>query len=394
MACSASFGVIPIPSNGSSPLSQFPTSCNGGNTLCNGLPASFLTLDSQVGNFPIYENTDLYSLRIDHNLSNSNRLMVRGNVSPSRVTGIEVNGQNQNIWPERVSRTSAQDYHDWGVVTQDTQTFGNNKINEFRFQYARRGLSYFYNDGPGGSNAAINIPGFAFFGREPYSFIQRTEERYQFVDNFSISKGRHDIKFGGDYNYIPLSATFTVNYGAVINFGGLDPTQLGFPATAGPITIPAFSPVQAYGLGIPSSFIQGIGNPQNSFKNQPLGLFIQDSWKIKPNLTLNLGLRYDVEFPPKFAPPSDLALAAYNQLGLQKGIDTDKNNFQPRIGVAWDPHGDGKTVFRASYGIFYDHPLLGLYFLGDASDGSRAASFFRTGGSPCGPPTLQPVRPT
>ena len=246
-------------------------------------------------------------------------------------------------------------------------------------------MSYFYNDGPGGSNAAINIPGFAFFGREPYSFIQRTEERYQFVDNFSISKGRHDIKFGGDYNYIPLSATFTVNYGAVINFGGLDPTQLGFPATAGPITIPAFSPVQAYGLGIPSSYIQGIGNPQNSFKNQPLGLFIQDSWKIKPNLTLNLGLRYDVEFPPKFAPPSDLALAAYNQLGLQKGIDTDKNNFQPRIGVAWDPHGDGKTVFRASYGIFYDHPLLGLYFLGDASDGSKSGQLLFVGGSPCGP---------
>ena len=147
----ASFGVIPIPSNGTSPLSQFPTSCNSGNTLCNGLPASFLTLDSQVGNFPIYENTDLYSLRIDHNLSNSNRLMVRGSVSPSRVTGIEVNGQNQTFGQNAFSRTSAQDYHDWGVVTQDTQTFGNNKINEFRFQYARRGLSYFYNDGPGGS---------------------------------------------------------------------------------------------------------------------------------------------------------------------------------------------------------------------------------------------------
>ena len=54
----------------------------------------------------------------------------------------------------------------------------------------------------------INIPGFAFFGREPYSFIQRTEERYQFVDNFSISKGRHDIKFGGD-DHIHLRGTGT-----------------------------------------------------------------------------------------------------------------------------------------------------------------------------------------
>jgi hypothetical protein len=374
--------VAPTPTNGTSPLSQFPTSCNPSNTLCNGLPASFLSLNSQVGNFPVFERTDLYSLRLDHNVSNSNRLMLRGNVSPSRVTGIEVNGQNQTFGQNAFSRTSAQDYHDWAVVAQDTQTFGNNKINEFRFQYARRGLSYFYNSAPGGSNAAINIPGFAFFGREPYSYIERTEERYQIVDNFSISKGRHDIKFGGDYNYIPISATFTVNYGAVINFGGLEAARLGFPSGLG---IPAFSPVQAYGLGIPSSYIQGIGNPRNSFKNQPLGLFFQDAWKIKPNLTLNYGVRYDIEFPPTFAAPSGLAQGAYNQLGLQKGIKTDKNNFQPRIGLAWDPHGDGKSVFRASYGIFYDHPLLGLYFLGDASDGSKSGQLLFVGGSPCGP---------
>ena len=75
--------------------------------------------------------------------------------------------------------------------------------------------------------------------------------------------------------------------------------------------------------------------------------------------------------------------AAYNQLGLQKGIQTDTNNIQPRIGLAWDPKGDGKSVFRASYGIFYDHPLLGLYFLGDASDGSKSGQLLFAGGAPC-----------
>ena len=83
-------------------------------------------------------------------------------------------------------------------------------------------------------------------------------------------------------------------------------------------------------------------------------------------------MRYDIEFPPKFAPPDALALAGYNLLGLQKGIQTDTNNIQPRIGIAWDPKGDGKTVVRSSFGMFYDHPLLGLYFLGDASDGSKS----------------------
>ena len=93
---------------------------------------------------------------------------------------------------------------------------------------------------------------------------------------------------------------------------------------------------------------------------------------VNPHVTLNYGIRYDVEIPPKFKAPQGLALPAYNLLGLQKGIQTDKNNIQPRIGLAWDPAGNGKTVVRASYGTFYDDPLLGLYFLGDASDGSSS----------------------
>ncbi len=362
---------------GPSSLQQFPSSCNfappAGNFTCNGLPGSFLTLNSQRGNFPVFEGTSLYSLRLDHNVNNRNRIMLRGNVSPSTVTGIEVNGQNQTFGQNAYSRTSQQTYRDLAGVFQDTWTIGNNKINEFRFQYARRGLSYFYANAPGGADIAVNIPGFAYFGREPYSYIQRTEQRYQFTDNFSTSHGHHDMKFGGDFNYIPLSATFTVNYGGVYSFGAVTPV-------AG---LPDLSPVQAYGFGTPSTLVQGIGDPRDSFNNEPLGVYFEDSWRVRPNITVNLGLRYDIEFPPKLAPPSGLALSAYNQLGLQKGIQTDKNNFQPRIGVAWDPHGNGKTVIRASYGIFYDHPLLGLYFLGDASDGSKSGQLLFAGAAPC-----------
>jgi hypothetical protein len=370
----ASFAFLP-PSLVPVGLKQFPTSCNpsfaavaGFNFYCTGLPASFQTLQSQVGNFPVFEGTSLYSLRIDHNLSQSNRLMLRGNVSPSTVTGIEVNGENQTFGQNAYSRTSQQTYRDVTGVMQDSWTLGNNKINEFRFQYARRGLSYFFNTATAsGLTPAVNIPGAAFFGREPYSFIQRVEQRYQFTDNFSWTMGRHNTKFGGDFNYIPTTATFTVNYGGVYDFGS---QRLGFPTT--PFDFPSFSPLQAYGLGVPVDFIQGIGNPHDSFTNKPLGFFWQDSWRARSNLTVNYGVRYDVEFPPQFTPPNPLALAAYNLLGLQKGIQTDTNNVQPRIGLAFDPKGNGKSVIRASYGIFYDHPLLGLYFLGDASDGSKS----------------------
>ena len=105
---------------------------------------------------------------------------------------------------------------------------------------------------------------------------------------------------------------------------------------------------------------------------------------MRHNLTFNYGVRYDLEIPPKFKPPQGLALPAYNLLGLQKGIQTDKNNFQPRVGIALDPKGDGKTVIRASFGMFYDHPLLGLYFLGDASDGSSSGQLAFGGTGLCG----------
>ena len=222
--------LIPVPGNGSNPLAQFPTSCNVGapNFLCNGLPNRFLGLAPQGGNYPVFEGTSLYSLRLDHNLNNSNRLMFRANVSPSTVTGIQVNGENQTYGQNAFSRTSSQTYRDVSGVAQDTMTIGTNKVNELRFQYARRGLQYFYSDAPGGSNVASNIAGFGFVGREPYSYIQRVEQRYQFTDNFSWTIGRHDTKFGVDFNYLPLTATFTVNYGGVYNFSSLDAGSLGF----------------------------------------------------------------------------------------------------------------------------------------------------------------------
>ena len=381
-------GKWPTNLGGAFGLGGFPTSCPPPTPGCF-VPASYLTLNSQVGNFPVFEGTSLYSLRLDHNISNSNRLMLRGNVSPSTVTGIEVNGENQVFGQNAYSRTSQQTYRDLTIVGQDTWTIGSNKINQFLFQYARRGLEYGYSNSAGGDSPAVNIPGVAYFGREPYSYIQRVEQRYQFTDNFAWAIGRHNTKFGVDFNYIPITATFTVNYGGVYDFGSLTADNFGFPTS-----FPSLSGVQAYGAGVPQDFVQGIGNPHDTFDNKALGVYWEDSWRASAGLTFNYGIRYDVEFPPQFAAPSALALAAYNQLGIQKGIQTDTNNVQPRIGMAWDPRGNGKSVIRASYGIFYDHPLLGLYFLGDASDGSKSGQLLFSGGSPCTPLGAgQPINP-
>ncbi|HXJ85997.1 MAG TPA: carboxypeptidase regulatory-like domain-containing protein [Candidatus Binatia bacterium] len=378
-------GLVGVLTGGAlSTFSGFPSTCPPPGPCF--VPGSYRTLESQRGNFPVFEGTSLYSLRLDHNIGVNHRLTFRANVSPSTVTGIEVSGQDQPFGQNAYSRTSEQTYRDVAGMAQDTWTIGNNKVNEFRFQYARRGLSYFYNTHTSdGSTPAINITGVAYFGREPYSYIQRTEQRYQFTDNFSWTMGRHNTKFGVDVNYLPLDAIFTVNYGGVYDFGAFSSATLGF-VNPDPQHLPNFpdlNSVQAYGAGLPGDLVQGLGSPKDSFRNIPIGAFWQDSWRVNSHVTLNYGVRYDVEVPPTFKAPQGLAAPAYGVLGLQKGIQTDKNNIQPRIGMALDPKGDGKTVVRASYGMFYDHPLLGLYFLGDASDGSSSGQLAFGPGSAC-----------
>src|SRR6059036_2580225 len=362
----------------------FASSCTPLTLVCAPLPASFAPLNSVRGDLPVFEGTSIYSLRLDHHFNSSHQLMLRGSASPSTVTGIQVNAQGgaQNFGQNAFSRTSQQTFRDSGVTAQHTWTISANKVNELRFQFARRGLLYTYSPDPAGGDVAVNIPGFAFIGREPFSFVRRNEQRYQFTDNFLWARGSHMVKFGADVNHLPLTADFTVDFGGVYNFGEISPGAFGLPTTFGGRSVPNFSPVQAYGLGVHQVFIQGIGNPHQSFSNTALGLFVQDYWRLRPNLTLNYGVRYDVEFTPVFSAVNEISRKAQDALGIVRGIPRDTNNIAPRIGLAWDPGNNGKTVIRSSYGMFYGHPLLALAFDSAVADGSGAPQFAWTGGAP------------
>jgi hypothetical protein len=335
------------------------------------LPASFVPLGTTVGNFPLSERSDIYSLRLDHQLTGNQQLTLRAGVSPSTINGIEVNAQGpQNFGQNSWSRTSGQNFHDFSILAQDTWTIGNDKVNQFLFQFSRRSLNYSFSKAPGGSDVAINIPGYAFIGREPFSYVQRVEKRWEAADNFAITRGTHNFKFGVDNNYIPLTANFTVNFGGIYDFGSI---SLGSG-------VPALNPIQAYGVGIPQYLVQGVGNPHDAFSNDAIGLYAQDSWRMTKNLTVNYGLRYDFEFTPTFPAATPIATAAEKALGIVEGIPRSNKNFGPRAGLAWDLFGDGKTVLRSSYGIFFDHPLMALAFDSDVADGTQAPQLLLFGG--------------
>ena len=110
-----------------------------------------------IGNYPISEKTDTYSLKLDHNFSDKQQIFFRFSGTPSKVSGIQVNGQNQVFGQNSFSRTSRQDFTDLNVVAGDTWNNGSHSLNDLRFQYARRRLGYDPADTPTGQQVAITM---------------------------------------------------------------------------------------------------------------------------------------------------------------------------------------------------------------------------------------------
>jgi hypothetical protein len=349
----------------------------------------YVPLNSIRGNYPAMEKTSLWSARLDHHWNNRNNSFLRVGVSPSLVTGLPSTSQNQVFGQNSGTRAGLSQTRDLNFTFQHDTIVSDTAFNEFRTQVARRGIHFGFSQLPGGDLIAVNIPGTGYFGREPYSPVDRIERRFEFTDNVSLVRGKHTFKMGADLNLIQLRSKkqqiFQLDFGGDVNFGGIS-IGAGVPNTTG---------LQAYGLGIPQSYIQGIGSSNNPFDNIPMGFFLQDNWRLNRHLTVNYGVRYDIEISPLFAPGTALNAAAEQALGVVEGIPRDYNNFAPRVGLAWDPAGNGKTVIRAGYGLFYDHPLLATAFDAVTADGGRSVQLLSIGStaSACGllPPPAPPV---
>jgi Carboxypeptidase regulatory-like domain/TonB dependent receptor-like, beta-barrel len=173
---------------------------------------------------------------------------------------------------------------------------------------------------------------------------------FDFVDQVSYLRGKHTFKFGGEIRYARM-------------------TQLGcshcrgqFDFTQGSESFPGSTPLEDFLSGSPDDGLVSVGNPVRHYRYWEYAAFVQDDWRIRPRVTLNLGLRWEYQTPlserdnliANFIPGSKYGMVQVGTNGLSSPYNRDKTNFAPRLGVAWDISGNGTTVIRAGGGIFYE----------------------------------------
>jgi hypothetical protein len=319
--------------------------------------------------------------KVDWNINSANLLTIRHNYSNAE----QVNGTFDVPTFGRSSNGRETDNSN-AFITQLVTTFSPTLLNEFRFQYAREARPRFY-DGPDIADVAIggNDPetgeATAFrFGRPFFLPVPEVDKRYQITDNFSIIKGAHSYKFGFDYNQTNTSQTFIGFARARYIFGSVEAFQayLANPANSGGLLLfLQFAP-----LG--GRTVEDAGT--QAFTQREPEFYVQDKWQPKANLSISYGLRYYAQLEEQ--PILPLAQRRYAQFVGAPGFPSDgsipneKKGWQPRLGIAWDPQNNQKTVVRANAGIYYAR-IPGLQLAGPRNtDGSISGTIFTCCGIP------------
>ncbi len=290
--------------------------------------AGLATLESKAQSWERTQDQNVFLAKLDWQLEAKHRLSVRYNHQNFTGDNFENGGP-----------TNAEEHTGASLVRTRTvnaslaSVFRSNLFNEVRVQYAR-------DQEPGEANssdpeASVRQGGRTILtiGRNFFSPRETTIKRVQISDTVTWIRGHHAFKFGGDYLHDSILNFFPGNFSGSYTFDSI----ADFNRARASRYVQAFPGIETTG-------------PETNPDIDELAVFAQDEWKLRKDLTLSLGLRYDVQ---SFAQP---AVQNPDPQLLAAGIDTsflktDKNNLGPRIGLAWNPNS--RTVVRAGYGLFY-----------------------------------------
>ncbi len=322
---------------------------NPGNTLTQSDPAG-INFDFNNKN-----RGDNLVAKTDYTLSSHNVLSARFIYANTDQTEEDT----VPLRPEWLSTTSPTTQV-FGVSL--ASTFGSAWTNELRFSYNRFNEAIFpvdHNVNPltYGLNTGVTDPrlfgfprinpgtdGFNYMGGNSSWPLETTPSKTDsFSDTATYTHGKHSIRFGGSFRY------GDVNY---------------YRATEGRGRVD-FSDLTDFMDGNVHRWEFLYGDPARNVSQKSFGFFAQDDFRVRSNVTLNLGLRYDITDPIKdsrnllanYVPTSRSGIVQVGQ-GISSPYPTNYNNLSPRVGVAWDVFGTGKTVLRSGFGIIFEQPSI------------------------------------
>jgi hypothetical protein len=309
---------------------------------------------------PSYNRVDSMIAKIDETINSHNLLTGRyffGDSSQAFPLALTASGGQlpgfNTFTPTRVQLVSLS--HVW--------TLSGTKVNELRFGWNRFAEDFLSQDssfhpssiglhvGSGLADAGLPIilvGGFSQLGATSGDPRGRVDSNNQLIDNFSWKANQHDIKFGAEYRRTTIRQYFDKYFRGKISFDDLPSFLSGTPST-----------------GFGSSF-QYSGDTLRHTAENSYGFYLQDTYRATSRLTLNYGLRWDYfgvvseknnlfsNATTENAATGAFVLTQVGQPGLSRLYEPDHKNFSPRVSVAWDATGKGKTVLRAGWGLFYD----------------------------------------
>jgi len=293
--------------------------------------------------------------KIDHNFNQSNILSGRyyyGDSTqsfPLALSGGGILPGFNTFTPTRVQLVSIS------LVS----ILSSNKVNEARLGWNRFAEGFFPDDrsfhpssigldvGTGSADEGlpvIAVGDYSTIGASKSDPRQRFDSNWQAFDNFSWTAGKHSVKFGYEFRRTSITQFLGTNFRGKLIFDNL----------------------ADFLAGNVDDGTQSLGYSQRHSYQNNQGLYVQDSYRVLPTLTLNFGLRWDYfgVFHEKNdllsnitafdATGGTLTLTQVGQPGLSKLYDPDYKNFAPRISYSWDPLGKGRTVLRGGFGVFFD----------------------------------------